>query len=309
MSYDSCKNIGWISLLDGAGKLELLDLLTAIETCLISEQQEWIQQNILAVHKHAASTTSLNRLLDYCNQIMVSHPDIIFKSNDIALLPKETLITLLKSDELGMDEDDIWISAIQWSIRQVPELRLGNDPNDWSSNDINTVKDIIADFIPHIRFFSITPNKVAQYYDLLPRKLCCDLLNINFIMDKSYKPSTCILPPRKGRQSPIYTTLNLSDCQIGNTEATALAKAVELNFTVYSLNFAYSKINKITKAKATTVLEKTLSIRKVFSVTSLDLQGNQIGDAGATALAKALESNSSLDLGNNKTSSRIKFFV
>src|SRR6185312_3794016 len=110
MSYDSCTNIGWISLLDGSSKFELFDLLTAIETYLIDQQKEWIQQNILTVHKYAASTTSLNKLLAYCNRIIVFHPDIIFKSNDLATLPKETLITLLKNDELSMDEDDIWMS-------------------------------------------------------------------------------------------------------------------------------------------------------------------------------------------------------
>src|SRR6185369_10859324 len=101
----------------------------------------------------AVSTASLNKLLAYCNQMMVSHPDIIFKSNDLAVLPKEALMTLLKNDGLQMDEDDIWISVIQWAIKQVPELELGADSDDWSSNDTNTIKDIIADFIPHIRFF------------------------------------------------------------------------------------------------------------------------------------------------------------
>ena len=54
MSYDSCKNIGWFSLLDGASKFELVDLLIAIESYLIDKQNEWIQQNILTVHKYAA---------------------------------------------------------------------------------------------------------------------------------------------------------------------------------------------------------------------------------------------------------------
>src|SRR6185312_12161867 len=152
MSYNACKNVGWISLLDGASKLELLDLLTAIETCLIDKQKDWIEQNILTVHKYAASAVSLNKLLAYCNRIM---QDIIFKSNDLAKVPKETLITLLKSDELSMDEDDIWALVIQWATKQVPGLELGSDSDDWPSNEINTIKDIIADCVPHIRFFNI----------------------------------------------------------------------------------------------------------------------------------------------------------
>ena len=34
--------MGWISLLDGASKFELLDLLIAIEAYLIEKQKEWI---------------------------------------------------------------------------------------------------------------------------------------------------------------------------------------------------------------------------------------------------------------------------
>src|SRR6185436_15131446 len=110
MSYDSCKDMGWFSLLDGASKFELLDLFTATETYLIDKQSEWIQQNILTVHKYAASKASSNKLLDYCNQIMASNPETIFKSNDFSTLPKETLITLLKNDVLNMNEDDVWVS-------------------------------------------------------------------------------------------------------------------------------------------------------------------------------------------------------
>ena len=42
MFYDNelCKDIGWINLLDGASKLELLDLLIVIEAYLIEEQKE-----------------------------------------------------------------------------------------------------------------------------------------------------------------------------------------------------------------------------------------------------------------------------
>src|SRR6185437_8858435 len=186
MPYDSCKDIGWFSLLDGASKFELLDLFNAIESYLIDKQSEWIQQNILTVHKYAASTASLNKLLAHCNRVMVSHPHVIFKSNDFVTLPKETLITLLKNDELGMDEDDVWMSVVEWATKQVPELELGTDPDDWSSNDTNAIKDITTDCMPHVRFFSISPKKVILYEGLLPKELRHDILNYH--IDKDYKP-------------------------------------------------------------------------------------------------------------------------
>src|SRR5436190_15792504 len=77
--YDSCKCTGWISLLDGVNKFEMLDLLAAIESYLIEKQKEWIQQNIITVYKHALSTAPLKGLLAYCNRLMASHPDIVFQ--------------------------------------------------------------------------------------------------------------------------------------------------------------------------------------------------------------------------------------
>ena len=83
--------------MDGANKFEMLDLLAAIESYLIEKQKEWIQQNIITVYKHALSTAPLKGLLAYCNQLMASHPDIVFESNNFATLPKETFINLLTS--------------------------------------------------------------------------------------------------------------------------------------------------------------------------------------------------------------------
>jgi len=185
ISYDSFRDLSWISLLNGADMFELYDLLVVIEKYLINTQPEWIQQNILTVHQYALSAGSLKNLLSYCNRIMASHPDIIFKSNDIACLPKETLITLLKNPDLDMNDDDIWMSVVQWAIKQT--LELENDPDNWSPNDINMIKDTIADCIPHIMFFNISLKSVALYNDLLPRKLHRDIMNYH--AEGNYKPN------------------------------------------------------------------------------------------------------------------------
>ena len=52
-----------------ASKFEMLNLLIAVEIYLIQKQKEWIQHNIVTVHKCALSTTPLKELL-------VLHPDI-----------------------------------------------------------------------------------------------------------------------------------------------------------------------------------------------------------------------------------------
>jgi len=77
----------------------------------------------------------------------------MFKSDNLASLPKETLIALLKQEELNMKEIDIWTSVIQWGTNQVPGLV--NEPDSWSSEDFTNVRTIISDCIQHIRFFNM----------------------------------------------------------------------------------------------------------------------------------------------------------
>src|SRR5205085_4686740 len=88
----SCEGVSWIVLLEGANKLGLNTFCTAIGDYLIKQHEQWIKQNILTVYHCASSTGSLHRLGDYCNQLMLSSPDTILKSNNMADLPKATFI-------------------------------------------------------------------------------------------------------------------------------------------------------------------------------------------------------------------------
>src|SRR6185369_4642036 len=152
VTSQSCENISWIVLLGGANKLGLRTFCTAVGDYLIEQQEEWIKQNILTVYNYASSTGEPQRLGDYCNQLMLSSPDIILKSGSMVDLPKATFISLIKNNELNMDEVDIWLSVIQWAINQISGL--SDNPTNWSLHDVAAIKDIVAEYVPHIRFFN-----------------------------------------------------------------------------------------------------------------------------------------------------------
>jgi len=194
---DSSEVINWIGLLDVACRFELDNLVIAVGDYLASHRKDWIQQNIFAIHKYALSSSSLNRLSNYCNDVMLASPEIIFESDNLANLPKETMIALLKHDELNMDEIDIWTSVIQWATNQVPGLE--NEPHSWSSEDVIKVREIISDSIQHIRFFNISTEdfqeKIVPYDELLTKELRRDI--VSYYMNKNYKPKSIVLPPRK----------------------------------------------------------------------------------------------------------------
>jgi len=215
--------------LEGANKLGLSTFCAAIGDHLIEQHKEWIKQNVLAVHNFASSTDSLQKLGAYCNQLMLSSPGIIFKSGNMVNLPKATLISLLKNDELDMEEVDIWLSVVQWVITQIPGL--SDSPTNWSPNDVNAVKDIITECMPHIRFFNMPSEelseRVVSYIEILPKELLCDL--ICYHMQKNYKPKTQKLPRRK-RQLPDVDSVVINKQQASwilqkIAESTQLGKA------------------------------------------------------------------------------------
>ena len=209
MTYDSREVINWISLLDVACRFELDNLVVTVGGYLVNHQKEWIQHNIYAIRKCALSSSLLNELLNYCNNIMLSSPEVMFKPDNLMNLPKETLITLLKLDKLNMEEIDIWTSVIQWAINQVPGLV--NKPDSWSYEDVTRVRAITSDCFQHIRFFNISSEdlqeKIVPYDELLTKELRRDI--VSYHMNKNYKPKSIILPPRKGQA--IYNNSKTSE--------------------------------------------------------------------------------------------------
>jgi len=80
-----------------------------------------------------------------------------------------------------MKEGDIniWMSVIEWAIGQVPGLT--NNPNSWSSGEVNIIKSLVADYILHVKFVDIPYEELCEkfvlYDELLPAKLRHDILH------------------------------------------------------------------------------------------------------------------------------------
>ena len=71
---------------------------------MITEEKEWIQQNLVHIEKISSEHKSFNLLQDYCIELIIDNPRLLLKSNDITIIEKSTLLTILKSDFLELDE-------------------------------------------------------------------------------------------------------------------------------------------------------------------------------------------------------------
>ncbi|RIB25365.1 hypothetical protein C2G38_2241449 [Gigaspora rosea] len=70
------------------------------------------------------------KLQNWCNDIIVKYPEKVFDSEDFYSIPENALISLIESDDLKMDEINIWNYIIKWRIAKNPGL--SSNLKEWS---------------------------------------------------------------------------------------------------------------------------------------------------------------------------------
>ncbi|RHZ87179.1 hypothetical protein Glove_40g86 [Diversispora epigaea] len=93
------------------------------------------------------------------------HPNLIFGSEDFVSLPESALVSILKRDNLKVDESNIWDYIIKWGIAQIPDLPI--ELKKWSDDNFLTLKITLQQCLPHIRYFHIS-NALFSIFRRLP---------------------------------------------------------------------------------------------------------------------------------------------
>src|SRR5688572_1736479 len=170
-----------------------------------------MEQHFELTHQTNLQSNSFLELQQFCTNLMVESPEIVFKSLDFTLLSEKSLISLIKRDDLQMEEIEVWENVLKWGLEKNPTLIP--DPITWSDNDFKMMESTLQHCLPLIRFFSLSSEdflqKVRPYKKLLKTQLYEDLLT-SYLAPNS-KPSDDILPPRE-----INRNLGLIDTKIVN---------------------------------------------------------------------------------------------
>ncbi|GES99136.1 carbohydrate-binding module family 13 protein [Rhizophagus clarus] len=86
---------------------------------------------------------------------------------------EKLLISLIQSDNLQMDEIQVWEHVLKWGLAQNPELP--SDLSNFSKEDFKILKNNIRQCIPFIRFHNLSSeefsDKVLPYRKILPKEL------------------------------------------------------------------------------------------------------------------------------------------
>ncbi|GBC41551.2 hypothetical protein GLOIN_2v1779084 [Rhizophagus irregularis DAOM 181602=DAOM 197198] len=185
-----------LDVLVAAAKFHLQELLDFLQKYLIENKAEVMEQQFELTYQTSLLSNSLAELQQFCTDYMAKSPEKIFKSLSLNSLPEKSLITLIKRDDLKMDEVKIWDYVLKWGLARNPTIN--SDPSNWSEDDLNTMKATLQNCFPFVRFFGLSSKdflrQVRPYRKLLKDNLYEDILEYH--LDPEIETPNNILYPR-----------------------------------------------------------------------------------------------------------------
>src|SRR2546429_3343693 len=103
-----------LKLLEACDELNIDELIEDLQNYLITEKKEWIEQNLVYVHKISSHHQLFNLLHNYCNKLINENPEHFLKFNDFTTIKKSIFMSILERDDLKLEEIDIWDYVIEW---------------------------------------------------------------------------------------------------------------------------------------------------------------------------------------------------
>ncbi|RIB04533.1 hypothetical protein C2G38_2222128 [Gigaspora rosea] len=142
-------------------------------------------------------------------------------------LNKNTLVSLIKCDDLQIEEVKIWNNIIKWDIAQNHDLPSNSE--DWSDENFTTLKDTLKNFLPHICYFQMSAKDVADYVVLYSQ-----ILEKRLWKDLNKKKSINIGPidlkiEIQSQTEPFFSTV------INEEHAAEIASWIDKNTGTYSI--------------------------------------------------------------------------
>jgi hypothetical protein len=156
-----------------ASELSLQELIIHLQSFLIVNKKDWLEQNFSLVYKTSFENDSFLKLQNFCSELISNEPEKIFNSIDFISLSEKALISIIQHDNLQMNAIQVWEHVLKWGIAQNPGLP--SDLSNYSKDDFNTLKNNLQQFIPFIKFINLSheefSNKVYPYKKVIPKDL------------------------------------------------------------------------------------------------------------------------------------------
>ncbi|GES83699.1 carbohydrate-binding module family 13 protein [Rhizophagus clarus] len=194
LSFEEYDILDIIKILTTANELGLQELTPFIETFLIKNKKDLIEQNFDLIYRISFENNSFLELRKYCNDIISKTPNKIFNSSRFTSISEKLLVTIIQNDKLQMNEVQVWEHVIKWGLAQNPEL--SHDPQSYSKEEFIVLRNTLQQCIPFIRFYNFTSKEfsdnIVPYKRILPKKLyknlLKDFLSSNYKLTEKSRP-------------------------------------------------------------------------------------------------------------------------
>ncbi|RHZ76566.1 hypothetical protein Glove_196g72 [Diversispora epigaea] len=105
-------------LMMAANKFEIEELTKKLENHLIETKNSWLKSHFSLVYRSIFNGSNFKYLEKFCNDIVAKYPSLIFDAEDFTSLQESALVSLLKRDDLQLEEVIIWDYITKWGIAQ-----------------------------------------------------------------------------------------------------------------------------------------------------------------------------------------------
>ncbi|RHZ72451.1 hypothetical protein Glove_242g115 [Diversispora epigaea] len=224
-----------------ANKFELEELSKKLETILIEDKASWLKSHFSLVYHTIFINNNFKDLENFCNDIVAKYPNLIFDAEDFTSLHESALVSLLKRDDLQMEEIKIWEYIIKWGIAQNPNLPTNLE--EWTKENFLTLKTTLQQCLPYIRYFHLSSadiwNKVESYKKILDKQLWKDLMQHFMSPDQPIKSiilpaRTVLVPELPARSKEPFSTI------ISDEHVAEISSWIDRKNTTYpSTNYPY----------------------------------------------------------------------
>ncbi|CAG8507636.1 5883_t:CDS:2 [Funneliformis caledonium] len=110
------------------------------------------------------------------------NPQRIFESENFHLIEQHVLSSILKRDDLSLNEFEIWNHIINWGIYNNDDFGESENVHEWSDKEFKSLGETLKELIPLIRFSNM---KYKEFHDyVIPYK---KILSSSFLTDLEKK--------------------------------------------------------------------------------------------------------------------------
>src|SRR5207248_742877 len=113
---------------------------------LTKNKANWMEKNFNLIYQTSFEHNSFLELQKYCTDLISKEPVKIFKSLDFSTIPEKLLVSLIQSDNLQIDEVEVWEHVLKWGLAQNPEI--SSDISNYSKDDFKALKNTLQQCIP-----------------------------------------------------------------------------------------------------------------------------------------------------------------